>query len=233
MVYKFLSFLLLAGLTGHDVFGQNISIDTALIANDSITAAEIDDALIMDSIVIKGNVYPVLISSNDTIVLADIEDISISSPRKFNSDEDYKRYMRYKYYAAKVYPYAVAAVKAYREVEHETAKMNKKNKKKYIKSREKELTEKFEDPLKNLSKTQGKILVKMIEREIEVPVFSVIKSFKGNFTAFYWNQFSKLYGYRLKDVYKKGENPILDIILQDFDISFDVEANQVVSNNGE
>ena len=74
---------------------------------------------------------------------------------------------------------------------------------------------------------QGKILVKMIERELDTPMFSLVKSIKGRFTAFYWNQFSKLYGYRLKNGYAEGENPILDIVLQDFDIEYDPATRQI------
>jgi len=44
----------------------------------------------------------------------------------------------------------------------------------------------------------------------------------GKFKAFYWNQSSKLYGYRLKNPYKEGDNPILDVVLRDFDISYRV-----------
>ena len=62
----------------------------------------------------------------------------------------------------------------------------------------------------------------MIEKELETPMYELIKGLRGRFKAFYWNQFSKLYGYRLKNVYTEGENHILDIVLQDFDISYEI-----------
>lgn len=198
--------------------------DTFKISEDiEISAA---DSLETQYVEIRGKVYPVLISDNDTIVMADIEDVSISSPRKFDNADDYKRYRKYKYYAAKVYPYAVEAIKVYKDINYETRNMSKRKRKKYIKERDKELKEKFEDPLKGLSKTQGKILVKMIERELDETMFDVIKEFRGKFKAFYWNHSSKLFGYRLKDGYTKGENHILDIVLQDFDISYEVPEEQ-------
>ena len=98
--------------------------------------------------------------------------------------------------------------------------MKKRKRKKYLKSLSKDLTREFEEPLKKLSKTQGKIMVEMIERELGSSLFDLIKMTRGKLNAFYWNQSSKLYGYRLKEVYTVGQNPILDVVLQDFDISY-------------
>ena len=63
----------------------------------------------------------------------------------------------------------------------------------------------------------------MIERELDARMFDLIKNTQGKLKAFYWNQSSKLYGYRLKTGYIVGDNPILDVVLQDFDISYDTE----------
>lgn len=174
---------------------------------------------------INGEIYPVIITDTDTMVVASIDDISLTSPRTFANPEDYRKYRKYKYYAAKVYPYAKEAIKIFRQTEYLTENMKKRKRKKYMKALQNELKVKFEDPLKNLSKTQGKILVKMIERELETPMFELIKNNQGKFKAFYWNQSSKLYGYRLKTGYIVGENPILDAVLQDLDISYDIEED--------
>lgn len=184
------------------------------------------DTLETQYVEIRGKVYPVLISEGDTMVLAEIDDVSISSPRKFDNSDDYKRYRKYKYYAAKVYPYALEAIKVYKDINYATRDMSRRKRKKYIKAMNNELKQKFEDPLKGLSKTQGKILVKMIERELDVKMYDVIREFRGRFKAVYWNQSSKLLGYRLKHGYYKGENPILDIVLQDFDISYEVAVEE-------
>jgi len=133
--------------------------------------------------------------------------------------------MRYRAFAIKVYPYAKEAIKIFRLQEYATRNMKKGKRKKYLKILRKDLENEFEIPLKKLSKTQGKILVKMIERELDTPLYELIKRLNGKWKAFYWNQFSKLYGYRLKTGYRKGENPILDVVLQDLDISYDFPDN--------
>ena len=175
-------------------------------------------------ITIEGRVYPAIITeSGDTLILADLDNVSVTALRKFANDDEYRKYMRFRNYALKVYPYAKEAIRIYREIEYASAHLSKKEKKKKMKELEKQLTDEFEEPLKNLTKLQGKIMIKMIEKEINKPVYYLIKEVKGGFNAFYWHQFSKLYSYDLKEGYNKGDYPVLDAVLQDFDISYRIE----------
>ena len=160
-----------------------------------------------------------VINDNDTLYITSLEGISITAPRIFKDREEYRRYLLYRRYAAKVYPYAIKAIKIHNKVENETEELRKRKKKKHIKSVQKELKEEFMDPLKKLTKTQGKILVKMIERELDIPMFQLIKDLRGSTTASYWNTMSRFYGYKLRHKYIKGEDRILDSVLEDFDIS--------------
>ena len=173
---------------------------------------------------IEGRIYPALITENgDTLILVDLDNVSITALRTFANDEEYKKYQRFRNYAAKVYPYAKEAIRIFRELEYASDQMTKKEKKKKIAELETQLTKEFEDPLKNLTKLQGKIMIKMIEKETGQPIYNMIKDLKGGFKAFYWNMFSKLYSYDLKEGYNKGDYPILDAVLQDFDVSYRIE----------
>ncbi|MCE2790232.1 MAG: DUF4294 domain-containing protein [Saprospiraceae bacterium] len=173
---------------------------------------------------IDGRVYPALITeTGDTLILVDLDDISITSVRKFASDDEYKKYLRIRNYAAKVYPYAKEAIRIFRELEYASQHMSNREKKKKITELEKQLTAEFEQPLVNLTKLQGKILIKMIEKETGQPIYHMIKDLKGGFKAFYWNAFSKLYSYDLKEGYVKGRYTLLDAVLQDFDVSYRIE----------
>ena len=91
--------------------------------------------------------------------------------------------------------------------------------KKHIRKLQKQLKKEFEDPLKKLTKTQGLILTKMIERETEESMYELIKGLKGGVSATYWSTASRFWGYRLKDQYKEGDDPILDVVLKDFNVS--------------
>jgi hypothetical protein len=171
---------------------------------------------------------PVLavITGNDTVFLADLDMYTITSLRKFESDEEYKRYLRYRSHAVKVYPYAREAIKIFREMEEDTRDLKRRKKKKHIRALEKQLEKEFEEPLKNLSRTQGQILVKMIEKELNTPLYDLLRELKGFAPAFYWNTFSRFYGYRLKHGYARGEDSVLDAVLDDFDISYRVDRQK-------
>ncbi len=176
---------------------------------------------------VEGRVMTAMITpEGDTLIMETLEDISITSLRTFKSDADYRKYMKFKRYAAKVYPYAREAIKIFREMEYATKTMKKKEKKKYIKKLEQDLKVEFEEPLKKLTKLQGKILIKMIERELDRTMYDLLKELKGRFKALTWHSFSKLYSYDLKEGYQEGKYEILDAVLQDFNISYRIEQEE-------
>lgn len=171
---------------------------------------------------VNGQYYKYMLDDcGDTLIVASLEGISISSLRAFDNDDDYRRYRRYRQYAVKVYPYAAQAIRIFRETEYATNNLSKRESKQYIRRLQRELKDEFADPLKNLSKTQGMILIKMIERETGDPMFELIKGLKGGITASYWNTMGKLFGHRIRDGYIEGEDKILDAVLDDFDVSYD------------
>ncbi len=214
----YIYYIVLIGITALNAQNED-SLSMQLIQTKVLTEKE--DTL--TQLRINGQVVSAMITESDTIIVSQIDNVSISSPRRFESNEDYLKYLKYRRYAAKVYPYAKEAIRIFREAEYVSNNMKKRKKKKYLKKLSKELQNEFEAPLKKLSKTQGKILVEMIEKELETSIYDLIKMTRGKMNAFYWNQSSKLYGYRLKEVYEKGQNPILDIVLQDFEISHNVQ----------
>lgn len=172
-------------------------------------------------LLIDGEVVTAKIEDGDTIIVAYLDEASVTSFKDFESDTQYRRYMKYRRYASQVYPYAVESIKIFRQVEEETEGMKKKQRKKYVKKLQKDLRKEFTDPLKSLSRTQGKILVKMIEYELETPLYELLKGVRNGMTASKWQMVGKLFGYDLKTGYIPGEDPILDAVLQDFDISYD------------
>jgi len=183
------------------------------------------DAQAIGKTTLNGQLVTLMLDDNgDTIFVAsDLETVQLTSPRNFSDRNEYHRYRKYLRYASIVYPYAKEAIIVFRQLEAETAEMKKGKRKRRAKKLQKELDDKFEAPLKSLTKTQGKILVKMVERELDSPMHSLIKTYRGGFTAGYWNTFSKMWGYDLKEGYKEGKDPILDAVLQDFNISYRME----------
>jgi len=168
-----------------------------------------------------GRVMTIRIKGADTTVVATIPEVIIKAPPVFSNDEEYRQYMRYRRYAMEVLPYAIESIKLYRRYEAETNGMKSGKAKKYAKTIQKEVKDDFTDPLKNLSRTQGKILVKMIERHLNTPTYDILKDVRGGFNAMKWQTVGKLYGYDLKEGYITGQDRIMDMILRDFEITVD------------
>ncbi len=171
-----------------------------------------------DSILTNGQVVRIWAQDGDTLYLADLEDVSITANRLINNNEEYKLYHRYKRYATDVYPYAKEAIEVYRQIQQETEDLKKGKKKKYIRQLNKDYKADYKDKFKNMTRTQGRVMIKMIERELDISFFDLIKEVKGGFTAQYWDALSGLYGYHLKEKYQKGQDVLLDAVLEDFNI---------------
>ena len=119
----FLIFILTSGL---QLWGQNDDIKT-------------------EKVTIQGKVMTALVTDGDTVILADLDDVSITSPRSFSSVEDYRKYQLYRKYANKVYPYAKEAIKIFREVEMTTKDMKKRKKKRHTKKLQKQYMKLMEE----------------------------------------------------------------------------------------
>ena len=171
----------------------------------------------VDTVIFAGKkMLRVITEKGDTAYLDQLDEVSVSSKKQFGSKVEYDRYMRYRRYAAIVYPYALEAMRIYHESKEATRSMTRREQKKYMKTLERELEEQFEEPLKKLTRTQGLILTKMIEKELNEPFYDVIKEIKGTWSAFYYNTSGRFYGYHLRDGYKRGEDYILDMVLDDY-----------------
>lgn len=166
----------------------------------------------------RGGAWATLeIVNGDSTFLMSLHPARLVAKRKFKDLDEQKQFRRYIWAAKRVYPYAVQAVALYQEIEEETEGMNKRKRKRHIKHEHQELKEDLTERMKNLSKTEGKVLVKMIERELDMPFYDVIKTTRGSTTAAYWNTLGKFWGYDLKQGYHLGDDPLLDEVFIDYD----------------
>lgn len=100
------------------------------------------------------------------------------------------------------YPYAKKAGRIMNEINARLATMpDGDQRKKYIKSREKDLKKEFADPLTELSVYQGKVLMKLINRQTGNNCYEIIKEYKGGFTARFWQTVAFVFGSNLKQPY--------------------------------
>ena len=101
------------------------------------------------------------------------------------------------------YPYAKSASKVISEVNAQLVNVKDESlRKQIIKAREKELKRDFADKITKLSVYQGKVLMKLINRETGNNCYSLIQEFKGNFNAGFWQAVAFVFGSSLKQPYE-------------------------------
>ena len=117
-----------------------------------------------------------------------------------------RKFNRLRYNVMKVWPYANEAAKNLTEINHKLETLPEDQHKKYLRSKEDDLFGDYEKELRDLSVTQGKILVKLIDRQTGSTTHSLISDLKNNSTAFFWSSIGKVFGYDLKKEYDPNQN---------------------------
>jgi hypothetical protein len=171
----------------------------------SLRAQEIPDSTNVPMPVLGPNdtiPVPAMIHQNQWIPGNTLEWFFISAPYPKHLLKKRREWTRLRNAIYVTYPYARRAGAIMNEMNVKLATMKNENKRKsYIKSREKELKKEFADPLTNLSVYQGKVLMKLINRQTGNNCYDIIKEYKGGFTARFWQTLAFVFGSSLKQPY--------------------------------
>ncbi|NOX86293.1 MAG: DUF4294 domain-containing protein [Chlorobi bacterium] len=167
---------------------------------------------------IKGVVVLARIIDGDTIPVVRLEEVEIYSfslaiPKTKRQKRKLSKMIRN---VKIVYPYAKLAGIELRRYEYklEQAKTDKERRR-IIKQAEKEINVKYGDDLKKLTFSQGLILIKLIDRETGKSSYELVKELRGNFRAFFYQTFARIWGYNLKEEYDpQGEDRQIEIIVR-------------------
>tara|TARA_B110000459_G_scaffold16159_2_gene15672 strand:+ start:9347 stop:9949 length:603 start_codon:yes stop_codon:yes gene_type:complete len=156
-----------------------------------------------------------VVFNGDTIPMLNIPEISITGHKFENQQDEYW----YKYYlkrVKKVYPYYQIAKTVVNDLEDEKDNLKKKHFKQYKKNRKKELMNEFEKELRDLKISEGKVLVKMINRETGQNFYELIKEYNSGMKAWVYNIVANRYDYDLKAPYdpKSIENSMLELAIK-------------------
>ncbi|MGD1846573.1 MAG: DUF4294 domain-containing protein [Salibacteraceae bacterium] len=167
--------------------------------------------------IINGQVLRTTVLENgDTIPVTTLADAEISAQRVFKSAAEERRYRSLEKKVRKVYPYAKLAGEKLRGYEGELAAIDsERKKKKFYKKVEKELKAEFGDELTKLTVSQGRILIKLIDRETGDTSYELVSELRGNFSAFFWQGLARIFGHNLKSNYDpEGEDRMIEEIVQ-------------------
>jgi len=138
----------------------------------------------------------------DTVPMVDLQTVQVVTNFDFHSPRHYEQWTRTKFNVKKVYPYAIIAAAKLKEYDRALAAMdNEKQKKAFMKVCEKDLRSEFEDELKGLTVSQGKILMKLIDREAGKTTYEVVRQLRGSFQATMWQAIATIFGHNMKAEY--------------------------------
>lgn len=114
-----------------------------------------------------------------------------------------------------VYPLAQTAREKMQDMEDELSRLKtKQEQKEYIKGIYNEIKAEYTPVLKRMTRTQGRVLLKLIDRETEYTAYEILKEFRGGFVAGFWQTVGKVFGHDLKDDYDKdGEDRMIEQIV--------------------
>lgn len=156
--------------------------------------------------VIEGDTLP-------QVTLMEVEVYSLIIPKKKRKQKKLTRYIKN---VKKVYPYAKLAGIQLRKYEYQLEQAGSdKERKQLMKKAEAEINEKYGGQLRDLTFSQGKILIKLIDRETGESSYDLVQELRGKFTAFWYQAFARIWGYNLKTKYDpENEDRRLEIIVK-------------------
>ena len=164
---------------------------------------------------INGYFVPMCIYNGDTIPCVQLRTVYIFRPLKFKNEKERQEYYRLIRNVKKVYPISREINQAIIETyEYLQTLPNEKARQKHIKRVEKGLKDQYTPRMKKLSFAQGKLLIKLIDRQSNSTSYELVKAFMGPFKAGFYQTFAALFGASLKKEYDpQGEDKLTERVV--------------------
>jgi hypothetical protein len=180
-------------LTGATLFGQN---DTSKNRVDSLA----DRFYVIQKVYRDGESLPEI----------EIKEVNIVGHRTISSAFQYWRYERLVYNVKRVYPYSIIVRNKLAEVNSELEKLpGDKERKEYLKNVEKDVFHDYEGDMRNMTMAQGRLLIKLINRETQNTSYNLIRDYRGRISAAFWQGIARIFGTDLKAEYDPWGDDIL------------------------
>ena len=151
----------------------------------------------------------------ETIPHIQLPTVHIFPPMTFRNREERRRYDRLVFDVKKTLPLATEIRKIIIET-YETLQIlpDEKAQKQHLDKLEKELKETYTPKMKKLSLRQGKLLIKLVDRQCDNNAYQLIKLFMGPFKAVFYQSFASMFGASLKKSYDPtGEDSLIERVV--------------------
>lgn len=152
---------------------------------------------------------------NDTIIHKDLKEVWVYPNKKFRNKRQEANFWRYVNKVRKVYPYAKRANELLKQYEPQYLNLKtQRERRRLIKRVEDDLMAQYKSEFKKMTISEGKILIKLIDRETQRTSFELIKEFRGGVTAFFWQSIARIFGNDLKAEFDPyGEDHLIEEIV--------------------
>ena len=184
------------------------------------------DSLIQKNDSLPDRYYLIQKVERDGVIMPEIEIKEVAiigrSTRRSAAARDYRRNERLIYNIKKVYPYAIIAREQLSQVNSELEALGTERRQRlYLDEVEKKMFAEYKNEITNLTVTQGRILIKLIDRETQNTSFELIRLYRGRISASFWQGIARLFGSNLKAEYDRyGEDAEMEMIVQDIEAGY-------------
>ncbi|MEA1886853.1 MAG: DUF4294 domain-containing protein [Bacteroidota bacterium] len=129
------------------------------------------------------------------------------------------KYKRLVYNVKKVYPYSLVVREKFKEINDTLQQIEgDRERRQFLKDYEADLFGKYEDDIKHMTFTQGKILIKLIDRETQNTSYKLIRDYRGTLSAFFWQGIARIFGANLKAEYDPyGEDYLIEKVIYEIE----------------
>lgn len=184
------------------------------------TTAQID-SLKQKNDTVQGRAYLIqkVNRNGETLPEVEIKEVTVYPHPRLAKKSDFRKYERLVYNLKRVYPYALI-VRARLFQVNEDMKYIKtdKERKDYMRKVEKDVFAKYEGDMREMTITQGRLLIKLIDRETLNTSYTLIKDYRGKLAAAFWQGIARIFGTNLKEEYDPfGADALIESIIQEID----------------
>ena len=145
--------------------------------------------------------------TGDTLMMLVFNNITIYPRERFRNKKEEEFYWKTVRDVKKTLPYAKLICSTLLETyEYLDTYKSQKEKQAYLTQFEKAIFKEYKPVMKKMTKGQGKMLIKLINRETNQDSYSIVKAFLGTFRAGFWQTFGKFFGVSLKQGFHPKKN---------------------------
>jgi len=154
-----------------------------------------------------------------TLPEVEIKEVTVYAHPRFPRKSDFRKYERLIYNLKKVYPYALIVRSRLARVDDDMRNINNEiDRKEYLKKVEKDVFAEYEGAIRDMTITQGRLLIKLIDRETLNTSYTLIKDYRGKIAAAFWQGIARIFGTNLKEEYDPyGEDALIESIILEID----------------